>query len=156
MAAGYIAINNADHFFQRLKLWCNYTNIRAKFENYQQGLVKYDGNKLTGTVPDLFSAGADINTAVRVYVNLTYSYTDKVPLNDANTFWAKSYNLFFSKVGYKIAFSKSISMDIFISYDKSFNEPYSLGNDLNAAGNRYFNSSSPENIFADVKLKYSL
>ena len=149
-------MNNNNRFTRQLKLWTNYTNIQARFENYEQGTTKYDGNKLTGTPPNVFVAGADINTSIGLYTNLTYSYTDKIPLNDANSFYAAAYNLFFVRIGYKVNPGKKIITDLFFSYDKSFNKPYSLGNDLNAAGNRFFNPSSPQNFYGGVKLKFTL
>ena len=136
--------------------WTSYTNIHARFINYEQGTIKYDGNKLTGTSPNVFVCGADVKTSIGIYTNITYSYTDKLPLNDANSFFSDAYNLAFIKLGYDFTIGKKISTDLFISYDKCFNSPYSLGNDLNAAGNRFYNSSSPQNIYAGFTIKFIL
>ena len=156
IAVQYLPINNSTGFTRQLKCWANYTNIHARFVNYEQATSKYDGNKLTGTSPNVFVLGADLNTAIGIYTNLTYSYTDKIPLNDANSFYATAYNLFFAKLGYKIGLGKKIMADLFCSYDRSFNTPYSLGNDLNATGNRFFNPSSAQNFYGGVKLKFIL
>ena len=156
IAMQYFPVNNSNKFTRQIKLWANYTNIHARFDNYEQGTSKYDGNKLTGTSPNVFVAGTDINTSIGLYTNLTYSYTDMIPLNDANSFYTTAYNLFFARLGYKVTLNKKIITDLFFSYDKSFNNPYSLGNDLNAAGNRFFNPSSPQNFYGGVKLKFIL
>ena len=156
IAMQYFPVNNSNKFTRQIKLWTNYTNIHARFDNYEQGTSKYDGNKLTGTSPNVFVAGTDINTSIGLYTNLTYSYTDMIPLNDANSFYTTAYNLFFARLGYKVTLNKKIITDLFFSYDKSFNNPYSLGNDLNAAGNRFFNPSSPQNFYGGVKLKFIL
>ena len=156
VALNYLPLTGTNHFFRQLKLWINYTNINAKFSNYQQGTVKYDGNMLTGTPPDVLVAGTDITAAAGLFANLTYSYTDKIPLNDANTFYAKPYNLLFVKAGIKTKVSKFIAADFFATYEKSFNTPYSLGNDLNAAGNRFFNSSAPYGITIGAKFQYNI
>ena len=156
IAMQYFPVNNSNKFTRQIKLWANYTNIHARFDNYEQGTSKYDGNKLTGTSPNVFVAGTDINTSIGLYTNLTYSYTDMIPLNDANSFYTTAYNLFFARLGYKVTLNKKIITDLFFSYDKSFNNPYSLGNDLNAAGNRFFNPSSPQNCYGGVKLKFIL
>ena len=156
IAMQYFPVNNSNKFTRQVKLWANYTNIHARFDNYEQGTLKYDGNKLTGTSPNVFVAGTDINTSIGLYTNLTYSYTDMIPLNDANSFYTTAYNLFFARLGYKVTLNKKIITDLFFSYDKSFNNPYSLGNDLNAAGNRFFNPSSPQNFYGGVKLKFIL
>lgn len=155
-SVNYQAVNNKNKFIRKINIWTNYSNINASFVNYTQGTVKYDGNKLTGTSPNVFVAGADLHTAIGLYANLTYSYTDKIPLNDANSFYATAYNLFFARLGYKVNFGKSIAADMFFAYNKSFNNPYSLGNDLNAAGNRFYNPSAPESVSGGISLKFKL
>ena len=152
----YYPIRRNIGFVRNLKFWTNYTNINAKFKSYQQIAADYSGNKLTGTPPNVFILGADIATKYGLYANVTYSYTDILPLNDANTFFASQYNLLMGRMGYKKKISKVTEGEIYFSFDRSFNQPFSLGNDLNAAGNRYFNPSAPENYFGGVKLKFHL
>jgi iron complex outermembrane receptor protein len=156
IALNYLPINNNDHFIQKLKFQVNYTNINARFAQYQQGNIKYDGNRLTGTTPNVLETNAEIITAQKIYANFACSYTQKTPLNYANTFFAKSYNLFFTKLGYKKSFHKKTDADFFVSFQHSFNNPYSLGNDLNAAANRYFNPSAPNDFTAGVKLRFNI
>lgn len=152
----YVPIDNEKMFIQQLKLSSSFTNIRATFSNYQQGAVKFDGNNLTGTPPNVFVFTAELQTKTKLYGNFTYSYTDHIPLNDANTFYAPSYQLLFAKLGYKIATSKGNQYHLFATAEKSFNNPYSLGNDLNAAGNRFFNPSAPEQFTVGVQCKFSV
>lgn len=156
LSLNYYPVRNYNHFLQELKLWTNYTYIHATFKDYQQGNNNYSGNKLTGTPPNVFVAGADLLTKIGLYANVTYSYTDIIPLNDANSFFANQYNLLFTRLGYKKDFSKVIKGEIYFTYDKSFNSPYGLGNDLNAAGNRFFNPSAPENFLGGVKIQFNL
>ena len=156
VAVTYYPIRRNIGFVRELKFWSNYTSINAKFKSYKQIAADYSGNKLTGTPPNVFILGTDINTQFGLYANVTYSYTDILPLNDANTFFAAQYNLLMCRVGYKKKLSKVMEGEIYFSFDRSFNQPYSLGNDLNAAGNRYFNPSAPENYFGGVKLKFNL
>ncbi len=152
----YLPVNNNLKFMRQLKLWVNYTNLKAKFADYQQGVIKYDGNRLTGSPPNVLVTGTDIVLANGLYANFTYSFTDKIPLNDANTFFAKHYNLLFLKTGLKTKFHKSMEADLFASYEQSFNKPYSLGNDLNAAGNRYFNPSAPVTFTIGARFSHNL
>ena len=144
LSVHYLPVNNINKFIRQFKLSSSFTNIRATFDNYQQGIIKFDGNKLTGTPPNVFVFNADIITAPKIYINTSFSYTDHIPLNDANTFYASSYQLFFAKVGYKTMLGESTEANIFATAEKSFNNPYSLGNDLNAAANRYFNPAAPQ------------
>lgn len=154
LAVHYVAIDNETRFVKQLKLSTSFTNIRATFRDYQQGNVKFDGNKLTGTPPNVFVFSADVQTKAKLYGNFTYSYTDHIPLNDANTFFAPSYQLIFAKIGYKIATTKGNQYHLFATAEKSLNNPYSLGNDLNAAGNRFFNPSAPEQFTVGVQCKF--
>ena len=94
LSVNYYAVKNQTHFLQELKLWGNYTHINAIFKTYQQGSNDYSGNKLTGTPPNVVVAGADAVTKIGIYANCTYSYTDAIPLNDANTFAAKAIQIF--------------------------------------------------------------
>ena len=77
-------------------------------------------------------------------------------MNDANSFYADPYNLFFAKLGYKVSISKKLDADLYVAYNKSFNNPYSLGNDLNAAANRFYNPAAPESISGGFSLKFNL
>src|SRR5205085_2198838 len=115
IATNYFLVNNSLQFIRQVKLWANYTNIHARFVHYEQGTGKFDGNKLTGTSPNVFSAGADMSMSVGLYMNLTYNYTDEIPLNDANTFYADHYNLFYAKLGYNVSLAKKLNADIYVS-----------------------------------------
>ncbi len=137
-----------------MKLQATGTNVNARFGEYQKGNVKYTGNQLTGTSPFIFSLLGDIQTAAGFYTNITYTFTDKIPVNDANTFSAKAYNLLFVKLGWEKKISSKINADFFTSFTKGFNKNYSLGNDLNAAGNRFYNPAAMNTFTAGVKLNF--
>ncbi|WP_301922863.1 TonB-dependent receptor domain-containing protein [Ferruginibacter sp.] len=156
LAINYYPVRRSTGFVQSLHLWSNYTKSIARFKEYKQVANDYSGNKLTGTPPNVFLLGTDIVTGTGLYANITYRYTDILPLNDANTFFASQYNLLLGRVGYKKKFCKVLEGEIYIAFDRSFNTPYSLGNDLNAAGSKYFNPSAPENYYSGIKLKFNL
>ena len=148
----YFPINKPGGYLSKLKLQATGTNVNAKFGEYQRGNVKYTGNQLTGTSPFIFSLLGDVQTATGIYTNLTYTFTDKIPVNDANTFFAKAYNLLLVKIGVEKKLTDKIKYDFFGSWSKGFNQNYSLGNDLNAAGNRFFNPAAPQAINIGLKL----
>ena len=148
----YFPISNPQGFLSKLKIQAVGTNLHAKFGEYQQGNVKYTGNQLTGTSPFIFSSLADVQTIKGIYTNITYTYTDKIPVNDANTFFAKAYNLLLIKIGLEKYLTHKIKYDFFGTWAKGFNQNYSLGNDLNAAGNRFFNPSAPQAFTVGIKL----
>lgn len=147
-------INKANGFIDNIKLQLTGSVTKATFENYRQGNAEYSGNKLTGTSPFTVSLLADVVNTSKFYSNITYTYTDKIPLNDANTLYAKAYNLLFVKIGWINKISKKINADTFVSWMKSFNKNYSLGNDLNAQGARFFNPSALQIFSAGIKLNF--
>jgi len=155
-SVNYYPVRNQINFVQEVKLWSNFTHINATFKTYRQGTNDYSGNKLTGTPSNVVVFGADAVTKKGLYANCTFSYTDAIPLNDANSFIAPAYHLFFAKIGFKKSVSKVVAGEIYSAFNKSFNAPYSLGNDLNAAGSRFFNPSAPENFSVGIKLKFNL
>ncbi len=149
----YLPVNNIYNFIRQFKLSSSFTNVRATFDHYQQGTTKFDGNQLTGTPPNVFVINADIVYANGMYINTSFSYTDHIPLNDANTFYASSYWLYFVKLGYKTTLGASTEANLFFSSERSPKNPYSLGNDLNAAANRYFNPSAPQRLTIGIQCR---
>ena len=152
----YRPVDRKTGAIRQLMIGVNYTHLNARFTQYQQGAVSFDGNQLTGTVPDMVSIQTNLISAAGLYANLQYAYTGKTVLNDANSFFADAYQLLFVKLGYKVHLFKKVDTEIFMSYDRSLNGTFSLGNDLNAAANRYFNPSAPRNLQGGLLVKISL
>jgi len=75
-----------------------------------------------------------------------HNYTSSIPLNDANTVTAKSYHLLQAKVGKKTTF-KNTDLEFYAGGDNLLNKAYSLGNDLNAFGGRFFNPAPLRNFY---------
>ena len=144
--------SSTENLISKFRLQAVGTNINARFGEYQQGNAKFTGNQLTGTSPFIFSLLGDLQTVQGIYTNITYTFTDKIPVNDANTFFAKPYNLLLIKLGIDKALSKKVKADFFGTWSKGFNQNYSLGNDLNAAGNRFFNPSPPQVVTLGIKI----
>ncbi len=140
-------------FISNLKLWASYTFTNYKFTNYQHDGVNYSGNRWTGSPLNTLVAGADLNIFKYFYWNLTTNYVDCIPLNDANSIYAASYFLVGSRVGFRNNFSNKTSLEIFCGVDNALDQRYSLGNDLNAAGGRYFNAAVTRNFYFGVKAK---
>ncbi|MEN9569251.1 MAG: hypothetical protein RL172_482 [Bacteroidota bacterium] len=141
------------HAITSVTAWLNYTGVNARFKNYQPLNNNYNGNRVTGTVPAMLNAGLSAATAIGWYANTSLSYTGKMPLNDANSFTAAPYTLLFLKLGCKKQAGNSILIDFFGAWNHSFNNPYSLGNDLNAAGNRFYNPAAPNTFSAGINIQ---
>ena len=50
------------------------------------------------------------------------------------------------ELGYRKMFTKRISFDVFGTADNLFDVKYSLGNDINAFGGRYYNAAPEQEL----------
>ncbi len=149
----YKLADNPHQFINSAKIWISDAWDDFDYHSFKQGATDFSGNYMPGVAKQIVVAGFDADTKVGIYTNLTYTYTDKIYLNDANTDVASSYNLFDARVGYKKNLSTKIKIEIFVGADNLFNTKYSLGNDINAAAGRYYNAAPGRNYFAGITLR---
>ena len=132
-------------FIKQASISSNLTLSKFKFANYEAKGIDFSGNKLTG-VPST----SIINLLSTSFPNgigffLTHHYTSTIPLNDANTVYSKAYHLVQSKISWNKPLSEKTRLQVFVGADNLLNEKYSLGNDINAFGGRYFNAAPTRN-----------
>lgn len=142
-------------FLKNFSGWISYTYNNYKFKDYEVDGKIFDGNDMTGIAPQVLSLGLDALFPVGVYTNITFSYTDRIPLNDANEYYDSDYSLLGVRAGYVKTWGK-FSIDIFGGVDNALNEEYSLGHELNAVGFRFYNPAPTRNYFFGVKAGLSL
>jgi len=135
----------------KLNIWSSYTYNHYRFVNYVQDGNDFSGNRLTGVAPTIALVGADVSFG-KVYVNITSGYTDAIPLNDANSEYASSYVLLGTRLGIRTHLAKAVGFEAFGGVDNALNERYSLGNDLNAIGGRYYNAAAARNFYVGITL----
>jgi len=82
------------------------------------------------------------------------NYTAAIPLNDANTVYAPHYNLLQAKIGWQHKFNHKNRLEIYAGSDNLLNEKYSLGDDLNATGSRYYNAAPLRNYYAGFSVMF--
>ncbi len=122
------------------------------FADYINGDNDFSGNKMTA-VPDWTIANSLMfNFPKQIFLNVFHQYVSEMPLNDANSVYAEKYNLVQAKAGLTLPTSRRLSFQIFVGVDNLLNERYSLGNDINAFGNRFFNPAAPRNYYAGLKV----
>ncbi len=143
-------IRNQKTILSDLRIFNSYAYNHYRFA----GESDFAGNSLTGVPPVVNSSGIDLTLKRRFYVNLTSIYTDHIPLTDDNTVFAKESFLVGSRVGFRTPI-KSHALDVFAGVDNLLDKTYSLGNDLNAIGGRYFNAAAPRNFYAGLKFSVS-
>ncbi|MDX5435850.1 MAG: TonB-dependent receptor [Pontibacter sp.] len=153
---GYTLLDEPTQSLSLLKVWASYTYSHFRFDEYQQDENDYSGNEMTGVAPHAATAGLDLNTRFGLYLNLTANYVDEIPLNDENTVYADSYLVAGARAGIKRQLGQHLGLEVFGGVDNLTDKKYSLGNDLNAFGARYFQPAPARNYYGGVSLKYSL
>ncbi len=128
------------------------TISRFRFRDYIVNGNDYSGNNLTGTPLHVSVVGLHIMFPARLYLYMQCNFTGRIPLNDGNTVFASSYELLQAKIGWQISIAKS-SIHIYAGADNILNQKYSLGNDLNAFGNRFYNPAPARNIYAGLQFR---
>jgi len=148
----YKLIADKDKTFSLCNLWMSYTYNDFRYKDFKQLTNDFSGNRLPGVPLHTVAMGLDVALQQGFYLNLTYNYNETAPLNDANTFRATDFHLLNMRMGYKHQFFKKVNAEVFIGVDNLFDETYSLGNDINAAANRFFNVSAGKNYTAGISL----
>lgn len=134
---------------QDLSLWISPSLNEFTFENYQQGSADLSGNQLTGT-PKVFGAGGiDYSPAAGINFQFTTTYSGSLPLDDRNTVYAGEYWVFGLRLGYKANW-KALPIEFMAGGENLTDRRYSLGNDLNAAGGRFFNAAPGRTFYGGV------
>lgn len=127
------------------------TISKFNFKDYTVNQENYSGNKLTGVPEHTFVSSLNIALPKSVYLFIQHNYTGKLPLNDANTANASPYNLVQAKAGWNIDIKKA-QLSIYAGVDNLLNQNYSLGNDINTFGNRYYNPAPLRNFYGGVNI----
>lgn len=136
----------------KIRLWSSYTLNDYSFKNYVSNNNDYSGNELTGVAPDVVVSGLDLDLSNKWYLTSTVNFTDHLPLNDGNTEYASSYTLVSLRVGTRQE-AKQFKYEVFAGGDNLLDETYSLGNDLNAAGGRYYNAAPGRNFYMGISFR---
>ena len=135
----------------QMRIWNSFAYNHYRFAEYASADgVDFSGNKLTGIPPTVNSTGLDVSIT-RFYLNITGYYVDHVPLNDGNEFFAEEYFLLGARIGYKAPL-RSHRMEIFAGVDNALDKTYSLGNDLNAIGGRFYNVAPDRNFYFGFRM----
>ncbi len=148
-------LSNSQNLVSDLKVWLSHTWNDFTYEDFKQVTTDFSGKKLPSVPPQVFAAGVDLTTKPGVYLKLNYYYADQIPLNDANTEYASSYNLLGARTGWKKPLHPKVLMELFFALDNILDVQYSLGNDINAFGGRYYNAATPFNFAGGIALHFN-
>ena len=150
----YIILRNENKKLSNVSIRIVHSLYEFKYQDFKQVATDFSGKKLPGVPKNTVAAVLDVSSKAGPYLNITYYYGDKVALNDANTDFATSYNLFGFRLGWRTQRVHRSNIEFFVGGDNLFDVKYSLGNDINAAAGRYFNAASGRNFFGGVSIHF--
>jgi iron complex outermembrane receptor protein len=143
---------NNHNVIRGLQLSTSLTVSRFKFRDYNVAGASYSGNRLTGVPREVIVSSIQTLFPQNFALFVQHNYTSSIPLNDANTAYAAKYHLLQAKASWQHNISRKTRFELYAGADNLLNQKYSLGNDLNAVGNRYYNPSAPRNYFFGVNV----
>jgi len=145
---------NGSSFIRGLQFNESFTWSNFKFRDYNYGGINYSGKQLPGVPGQVAVSSLLLKIPANIYLFIQHNYTASIPLNDGNTVSAGHYNILQAKAGWQVPLHTKVRLNIYAGADNLLNEKYSLGNDLNAVGNRYFNAAAPRNYFAGMDVRF--
>jgi len=170
----YVGINAGKTLHQGIELSLNY-NLRVAtlsinpfigisagnytFKEFLDKDTDFSKNKLTGVPATKINSGITFTTDSGFYLAADYQFTDKIPLNDANTVYSDNYGIINLKTGYKLELFPGFTSHIAGGINNATNEKYASMVLVNAvaSGNatpRYYYPGLPVNYYANVSFNY--
>ena len=125
---------------------------RFTFGSYQKDITDYSGNRLPGVPGYTGSLNIDVESKKKIIFSISLFRASSLYLNDANTVKDQPYTLVGSRLNYKVIEAKRLSFTLYGGVDNLFDEAYSLGNDINAAGGRFYNTAPGRNWYAGLRV----
>lgn len=139
-----------------LQLRTSYTYNDFEFSDYISGNLNFEGNRLTGVPRHVVVTSAKLDLFSSVSIFGQHNFTSAIPLNDANSVYASEYHLVQLKGSWRHRSAKNrLLFETFAGVDNLLDVDYSLGNDLNALGGRYFNYAAGRNYYAGIAIHFN-
>lgn len=129
-------------FFKQIQWNSSYTYSHFKYDRYIINGKDHSGNRVTGVPRTVWVNSLNFTLPSHLSCFIQHNYTSRIPLNDANTAYADSYHLLSAKLIYAPPANKILPDNMYLTVDNILNEKYSLGNDINAFGGRYYNGAA--------------
>ncbi len=156
LTTNWIPIKNKNRLLNTFEVQTSYTFHYFKFGDYIKAGEDFSGNRLTGVAPHTIFSSVTAETDPGIYARLSYNFTDGIPLTDGNTVYSEPYHLVKGRLGFKKLLGENFRLDVYAGVDNLLDEQYSLGYDINAFGNRFYQPAPGINWFGGVKINYSI
>jgi len=135
-----------------LKVYISGNFYDFKFKEYRQNNVDYSGNKLTGVPATSLQGLLRVGFFENFSLDLVHFYTSSMPLNDANTVSADEALIGNAALTYSFK-NKQMNAEIRFAVQNLYNTEYSLGYDINAFGNRFYNPAALRNFMLGIAVQ---
>ena len=143
-----------NRFFRSFNMRSAVSYNHYRFGTYQVDENDYSQNKVTA-VPDwVWTNSFQFIFPMEFGLNVMHNFTSEIPLNDANTVFSEKFHLIQLKGTWNWNLDRLLQVQFFVGIDNLFNETYSLGNDINAFGNRFFNPAPTRNYYGGLKIMF--
>lgn len=129
-----------------------YTFSDFKFNDYISGAKNYSGNQLTGVPQHVLLSSVQWQFPADISLYIQHTFTSRIPLDDANSTFARSYHLLQANVNWKLPLHTRYAVYVRAGADNLLDVKYSLGSDLNAVGNRFYNPAPGRNYFGGIRV----
>ena len=145
--------NNPTQWVSQITLNHSLSLSNFTFTQYQIQNENWSGNKVAG-IPRLgFNTLLSLAIQDKINLNLWHLYQAKTPLDDSNQHFADAYHLIQTKLNWNLGNNNpKINWSLWAAIDNLLNITYSLGNDLNAYGSRFYNPAPMRNFSVGAKV----
>jgi len=136
-----------------------------EFKEFVNNDVDYSGNNLTGVPNNKINGGFTLAMPHYLTLSADYYYVDQIPLNDANSAYAKSYNLLNAKLTWKwypfehTAKRTDLAINLSAGVNNITDTRYASmvlvnATGINGAAPRYYYPGLPVNYYGNISLSY--
>ncbi|HUR65065.1 MAG TPA: TonB-dependent receptor plug domain-containing protein [Chitinophagaceae bacterium] len=141
-------------FFRQLTIRSDLSVNHFRYGSFIKGSDNFSGKKIPSVPLSVLTLLADLGLANGIYLNANYYGASSIYLNDANTAKAEPYHLLGCQLGWKKKPKGPFRLNIYVGADNLLDETYSLGNDINAAANRFYNAAPTRNYYAGISFQF--
>jgi iron complex outermembrane receptor protein len=140
---------------ENASVWVSHTWNDFHYKEFKQLSNDFSGKRIPSVARHTVSSGFDLLMKSGWLGTISYYFSGKIPLNDANNEYASAYHLLSGKAGYQLWLKNKCRLKIFAGVENLLNSNYSLGNDINGFGGRYYNAAPARNYYAAIVLQFN-
>ncbi len=148
----FILTPKRERFIQAMNLHSSVAYNHYRFGRYNVNGNDFSRNKVTAVPNWVWTNTFLISFPKKFGLNLSHNFTSAMPLNDANNAFSDKFHLVQVKGTWNMLLKNKQQLQFFAGVDNLLNERYSLGNDINAFGDRFFNPAPTRNYYGGMKV----